>query len=311
MRLAITKWFQGYLTKKLIPGFDSGKRTSSGRMLSMSPGASTSTYFWAMLLSIGFLGSSLVQAQSFHESWEQSEFKSSGWSEEGHSNAISHDIASSGNNSYKSSLPAEASGNPRSELRFDGNQAAPKFQDQLTTWRISFSFFVPPDFKSDPVKESILQLKDIMDPCDKAGGNPPFKIGIEKNEFNATVRWTDQKCATRLGLKYYGKLMELQPGKWHHFVLEVHWDHRAEGNGYIDLLASTQGKPTEEDRLFSYKGPTGYHDKYGHYLKLGIYKWLWKKDQHVKTSINAGVRQRVFYYDDVTVEKLIPGASGK
>jgi len=249
-----------------------------------------------------FLGD-YIYSQTFNENWESGHFKSQ-WAQEGYSNQVSNDQSLSGTYSFKSELPARVHSNPRSELRFEGDRNTPKFQDQFTSWRISFSVYFPGNFKPDPIKESILQLKDIMDACDKAGGNPPFKIGLEGNEINASVRWTDQKCAKSLGLKYFGGLMKVKPGKWHYFTLEVGWDHRKNGKGYINLYASHDHPPSNRDRVLRYSGPTGYHDDLGHYLKLGIYKWLWKKRGNVKKSTKAGVRSRVLYYDDIRIERI-------
>ena len=248
----------------------------------------------SILFTIFLFFSDYSYSQTFTENWESGHLESH-WAQEGFSNKISNDQSLSGSYSFKSELPADVYANPRSEIRFEGNQNTPKYQDQLTSWRISFSVYFPEDFKPDPVKESILQLKDIMDPCDKAGGNPPFKIGLENDEINATVRWTDQKCANSLGLKYFGGLMKVVPGKWHYFTLEVGWDHRANGDGYIDLYASIDNPPSNKNRVLRYSGPTGYNDNLGHYLKLGIYKWLWKKRGNVNKSIKAGIKSRILY----------------
>ena len=135
------------------------------------------------ILKFGLLSSAIfyfglpVSSQSFQEEWKNGQLSFPPWVQEGHSNTLSTDYALSGGFSYKSELPAQVYNNARSELRFEGNGVIPKFQDQFTTWGISFSVYFPSNFKPDPVKESILQLKDIMDPCDQAGGNPPFNIG--------------------------------------------------------------------------------------------------------------------------------------
>lgn len=242
-------------------------------------------------------------SQTFQEEWENGKLSFPPWVQEGHSNSLSTDYALSGGFSYKSELPVQVYSNARSEVRFEGNGTVPKFQDQFTTWGISFSMYVPSDFKPDPTRESILQLKDIMDPCDIAGGNPPFKIGLEKYELSATVRWTDQRCATELGLEYFGKLMHIEPGKWHHFVLNVGWDYRDNGNGFIELFASIDSPPTPDDKILDYRGPTGYNNNFGHYLKLGIYKWLWKQQEYVNESRSAGVTKRVLYYDNISIKK--------
>ena len=241
--------------------------------------------------------------QTFNENWDSDKSIREPWVEEGYKNTISNDYSSSGRYSFKSELPAGVPSNPRSEIRFEGTGTVPKFQDQSTVWQVSFSLYVPRNFKPDPIKESILQLKDIMDPCDQAGGNPPFKIGLEEYDLNATVRWTDQRCAKELGLKYFGNILKVRPGKWHYFILNVGWDYRKNGDGFIELYAKVGSRPGANNKVLDYRGPTGYNDNHGHYLKLGIYKWLWKVRKNINKSKSAGVRKRVLYYDDIEIRK--------
>jgi len=265
-----------------------------------------------LIVTIFFVSYSSV-AQTFKEDWESGRLRRPPWFEEGYSNTVSNRHSNSGRYSFKSELPARWHGNPRSEIAFGGGSGVPQYQDQFTQWGMSFSIYVPSDFKEDPVKQSILQLKDIMDGCDRFGGNPPFKIGMNGSRFDATVRWTSQKCATSpLGLKYFNRVLNVQPGKWHYFVLNVGWDYRNNGNGYVHLYAKVGSPPSGKDRVINYNGPTGYNDNKGHYLKLGIYKWLWKDFSQVTKSRRAGVVSSVLYYDDIEIRKgRIPMATNK
>lgn len=54
-----------------------------------------------------------------------------------------------------------------------------------------------------------------------------------------------------------------QKGRWHDFVIQVHWSW--ESDGYLNVWIDGQ-------QVVSYKGPVGYWDEEGPYFKMGIYR---------------------------------------
>lgn len=147
----------------------------------------------------------------------------------------------------------------RSELRDPWH--APMFE---TTW-YQVAFFVPDDF---PIAESnsclFAQWHDQKDPGD-GDRNPPIAIRLRGHgELVITSRSSATKIQNGVPgpevILYSDKLFKRN--EWNLFQLEVRWDYSS--SGYVNIWRNGQ-------RIVAYKGPIGYNDDKGPYVKIGVY----------------------------------------
>ena len=242
--------------------------------------------------------------QSFSENFEHG-IKDEFWAFEGHDNTTSSKHSISGTKSYRAYLPAKKYSNARSEIRFRGGDGVPGFLPKSTTWGTRFAIYFPKDFQPDESSSEIIaQYHGVADPGDTFL-SPPWALRLRGKKLSVTNRTTDKKNSTisNVSEKTWSLSGNIVPGKWHYFVVDIHWDNNPNGNGFMKFYMKIDGAPGPNDIKVNYSGPTGYNDRLGAYFKIGIYKWDWKKQDRVTLSKKEGVTERLLFFDDVAIKK--------
>ena len=264
-----------------------------------------------MLLLLLFV-SHLSFAQQFKETFEKG-IRGDYWAIEGMKPSTSTSHSISGKKSYRSWLPARQQSNPRSEIRFRGASGVPNWHPHFTTWGVKFAIYFPKDFKPDNTSAEILaQFHSVPDKGDKYT-NPPWALRLRGTQLTVTNRWIQKKIATNADKheKTWNLTSKIVPGKWHYFTVDIHWDYRSSGNGFMKCYYKVGSAPSKSDLKINHKGPTGYNDRVGSYFKLGIYKWDWKDNFRVRLSKSRGVTERELFYDDFEIKKNGFGPAAK
>ena len=257
-----------------------------------------------IILLYASISSLVVYPQSFTEKFE-SGIRNDYWATEGLKSVTSSDYSVSGNKSYRSYIPIRVHSNPRCEIRFRGANGTPNWHPHFSTWGVKFAVYIPKDFKPDPTSsEYLAQFHSVPDPRDTYN-NPPWALRLRGTKLSVTNRWIEKKIASNAHQheKTWSLPGNVVPGKWHYFIVDIHWDYRSSGSGFMKFYMKVGSPPSKSDLKINHKGPTGYNDDKGSYFKLGLYKWDWKSQMRVNWSKAAGVRYREVYYDDFEIKK--------
>ena len=254
-------------------------------------------------------------AQSYTERFDVNELGNpKPWRVEGNGNernVLSTDYKLSGNKSFKSYLPTMVYSNPRSELRFNGTNGIPKGQDLMKTWGVSMAIYVPNNYVPDVNEEIVIQWHGLPD-AEDTYINPPVAILFDGYDIKYKLRYYTGSPSTKdnqVTKKFTAG--RVTPGKWHYFVVDIHWDYRLKGNGFVKVYMKKGSKPSKSNILLDYKGPIASNDAEGPYFKAGIYKPMWKLPEAVQNSKKAGVKSRLLYYEDIRIQKggILSGSS--
>ena len=219
---------------------------------------------------------------------------------------VSTERALEGSKSILSYIPLSPNiEDARSELRHKGGIGSPKVigwqHRPFTTRTFLFSCFFPEDMVFDPVEETIMQWKNQADDgCDV--GNPPFSIRITDDDLKYSIKYDSAACSTAPPTVYGTFNKSLTRGVWHHFVIEINYDYRiTDTDGHVKIWYSEDDPVTLADSVLNYQGPVGYNDKLWPYLKVGIYKSEWHTQRNRQLSLNAGVKERKIWIDQVGI----------
>ncbi len=183
------------------------------------------------------------------------------------------------------------------------NSPVLKYPDHFTDRAVSFVIYIPSDFEEDPFPEIICQFKE-----NRVNGtystNPPFALAIKNGVFSITIRTIpiafgsdDDRTVTT-----WSDVGTIVPGNWHYFVIDSHCDYTVDGNGYHKVYMKVGSAPDVTNIILDYVGPTLYNDVYTFYVVLAVYKWDWKVQENVDTSIAAGVTKREYYFDNILIQ---------
>ncbi len=169
-----------------------------------------------------------------------------------------------------------ANGAPRSELSFGGQFRLKEGADYLLAW----STFIPVEHRFDSQQpESIAQIHQSL-----RTGSPPFLLMLGDRQYQVDIRGGRADHLIKTGRSLGSAEGDL--GKWVHWRLHYIADSTGSAavlrlfkNGALVLDAS--GKPN------------AYANDQDAYLKVGIYKWAWKKSA-------SDVEIRTLFYDDIS-----------
>ena len=221
---------------------------------------------------------------------------------------VSSKYSRSGSKSLKSAIPlSPAVSDPRSEIQHKGWTGSPNFVQPehkfFKTRSFGFSFYFPKDFQDyDPVSDHLMQWKN--NPTSSCHiGSPGFSIRLNEDDISYNIKYGASACSGRPKTKG-GKLVKnIKKGVWHNFVVEIHNDYREKGgNGYVKIWHSVGSAVNKSsDLVVNYKGAVGYKADEGPFLKLGLYKSLWKQSSYRNKSKKAGVTKREMYIDDIFI----------
>lgn len=161
----------------------------------------------------------------------------------------------------------------------------------------AWSIYVPKEMKPD-VSEILGQWHAVPD--FKEGENwrsPPMAVRLEQDKWHVSGYYTDKRVSTNKDRKraFSRTLSPVRKDVWTDWVFHIKWDYRTNANGGAGLVAAWQqvdGKGYK--KIIDYRGPIGYNDRQGVYLKWGIYKYPWKREPGKQSP-------RCHYYDEVKI----------
>lgn len=111
------------------------------------------------------------------------------------------------------------------------------------------------------------------------------KSGISSNK---TYNQNGRIAALVDELSADAKGMELKRGEWHNFTIYIR-------EGYTEAQMPRTIVYVDGHKVIDWRHPNAYNcGQNAEYLKMGIYKWPWAKD-----NLKTDVRKRVLYYDNI------------
>jgi len=166
-------------------------------------------------------------------------------------------------------------GSPRAEL------LRPREFYHGENYIIKWKTFLPEGFQFDyPSNEEIItQIHQ-----DASSGSPPFAIGLAGDKYFMV-------SDTPIGKQknFFGSAGP-DCGKW--VTWSLNYKPSFSDEGLIELYKN--GKPVAK-----FVGPSAYPGNDSGYLKIGIYKWFWKKP-----SYPSKVDSITIYYDEVSISQI-------
>jgi len=156
------------------------------------------------------------------------------------------------------------SGGWRAELR-DLNNAEPG----SVLW-YSISTLIPEDFPESPGNSFVLiQWHDQKVPWNNPKGHsPPLAVRYRERRLDITLRhaFDGQRDGENGRERILYSHPDLERGVWHDFVYQVKWSASMDPKDTGFVKAWMNG-----EQIADYRGPIGYFDDLGTYVKFGIY----------------------------------------
>lgn len=190
-------------------------------------------------------------------------------------------------NDYQSGLPRKGNHAARFELR-TGDRVSGGWRAELrdlnnavpgsTVW-YSLSTMIPEDFPEEPENSFVLiQWHDQKVPWNNPEGHsPPLAARYRNRRFDITLRhaFEGQKSGENGRELILYSHPELERGVWHDLVYQVRWSaETGEDTGFVRAWLNSK-------QIVNYRGPIGYFDDLGTYVKFGIYARHDVKQPHV------------------------------
>lgn len=200
----------------------------------------------------------------------------------------------------------------RVELRLD--QASTLHPFGTERW-YAWSLYVPEDygFAGSEIVQQFHGIPDrhpqVGDPfnctcdvdCDQWRSPPLMFRFDEGRRWDFLIRWSSQRynCDGNASTQTYRtwavpEAPQLQLGSWTHWVLQIVWDPRADGQGVVRAWIKDHAHP-QGTRVIDYSGPTGFNDAVAPNLKLGIYHHEGTRDWP------ATVPSKTLYFDRLRI----------
>ncbi len=143
------------------------------------------------------------------------------------------------------------------------------------------SYYLPSDYIKDIAPELLTQWQSLK------GVSPPLALWTENGKWEIVRHVLDPSQPNGIRQLPPVVIGDYETEKWTDFVFHVRWSITS--NGLIEVWKS--GK-----LVYTYSGANSYQDRItGNYMKLGIYKWAWKKNYPSNTV------KRVICADDVRI----------
>ena len=153
-----------------------------------------------------------------------------------------------------------------------------------------FSIYLPDDYRIDPTEEIVTQWHAVPDFDEgESWRSPPLALLTENGRWKVNWRWDARKVTPKDNppASEFHDLGPYDRGRWTDWVVHVRWSWGDEG--VLEIWKDGQ-------RVFEHRGPNAYNDDRGPYLKIGIYKWLYKQAPDKATTT-----ERVLFMDEVRV----------
>ncbi len=219
------------------------------------------------------------------------------------------------NQSYSLNLvdaPEQSGKAARFELRRDDPWVSGSIRSELSTpypssasperWYY-FSVYIPEDWEFDAQPEVFAQWHNVLDKDLGEGqegvGGPPLTMYIEGDQIRIVNRWdpspvTTLNSPTRQSENIW--IGEYEKGAWSDWVVRVDWSYQSDG-----ILQIWRN----EELIINKSGANTFNDQIAPYMKIGIYKWVWKDPAWLSPEEYSKVDTRVLYFDNVRIEEVI------
>ncbi|MCF7707941.1 MAG: polysaccharide lyase [Verrucomicrobia bacterium] len=127
--------------------------------------------------------------------------------------------------------------------------------------------------------------------------SPPMAVSLREDKWHVSGHYAPQRVNDNDNRRraFSETIGKVKKGAWTDWVFHIKWDYREAddgGTGYVQAWQQVDGDGYE--KVIDYKGPIGYNDERGVYLKWGIYKYPWNTGK-------CDQRTRVHYYDEVKI----------
>jgi hypothetical protein len=259
-----------------------------------------------LFLSVVFLFSNLSRGQMFndtilyHADYEEGDiFDGNNYGIKGerccdYSVTISENIARKGRRAVRFESRRQdprVSGSPgRAELKVQST-------DSIVQEWYAWSIYTPDEMTPDEA-EILGQWHGSPDFEEgESWRSPPLSVCFANDEWSISGYYASQVVndnSTRN--RAFGEIIgPAQKNVWTDWVFHIHWDYRDEaigGHGFVEVWQQVDEMGYK--KVIDYKGPIGYNDKKGVYMKWGIYKYPWNKDK-TKQLV------RIHYYDEIKI----------
>lgn len=216
-----------------------------------------------------------------------------------HAITVSRQYARSGDHAVRFQLrpgdPPSNVGNWRSELSL---KTTPYDRiDPVGTYWYAWSVLVPTDNPVDSATEIAGQWHGTRDRVAgrmEAWRSPPLALQLEDNTWKLRLRWDAHEVSTKATIQGPRDLPlgAATPGYWQDFVFRVTWSAGQPG-GQVTVWRRHATEVDWERLVHLEDHPMGFNDLEGPYLKIGIYKFMWKHGAERMT--------RTLFFDDVRI----------
>lgn len=159
----------------------------------------------------------------------------------------------------------DGSGKERSELYY------PQKFDLRRTYDLGFALMVERGPGNTASWLTLAQLQSTFDP-QEPGHSPPFAIELRGEKMRIISRDSAAKIASPKDTSYrfhFEDRQSIKRGRWYRMKLRVRFDPGQDGL----LQVWRDGR-----QIVDYKGPIGFEDAVGPYLKLGVYRDVGPKE---------------------------------
>lgn len=178
----------------------------------------------------------------------------------------------------------------RTEIKIE---SFPEFKKNIV-YEISFEIYIPQIWQWDELSDMIMQLHAVPDKFE-FNRNPPLGLEIINNKFKFII-YSDKNKRTITNIftkkhQYSNTPREYFIGdvtkeRWHGFTIQ--FKNSYEDDGYVNIYL-------DRKLVLQDKGPNCFNDEKGLYLKLGNYKYAWRK----KTTKN--ITNRLHFIDNIKI----------
>jgi hypothetical protein len=218
---------------------------------------------------------------------------------------VTDPLASSGNNDLVARFQLNrddewVSGSIRSELSSIGV----KIESEV--W-YSFKLLIPDNWEFDSLPEVFAQWHNFPDegPEKTANvGGPPLTMYIEGDKFRIVNRSDPSKVTTQDSPTKRSEdvwIGEYETGQWIDWTIRVNWSY--EDDGILQIWKDGQ-------LIVDQVGPNTFNDERWPYMKVGIYKWIWKDPAWLDPEDYSKVDTRVLFFDDVAIKAEVAESEG-
>lgn len=157
---------------------------------------------------------------------------------------------------------------------------------------IGVAIFLPDNWEQDgKLGEILLQAHHRPDKHlgEPRGGKVPFALSTKQGQWHIRGLTNPEKlCASECQSSVIHEFIgSYEKNTWTEFVFNVKFTHTK--SGFIKVWKNNE-------LVVNYSGPIGYNDERGPWIKMGVYKAIWKYGKSIIPS-------RTVYHDDIRIKE--------